>query len=146
VGAEIAALLAFPRLEARLSQRALLAVSFGGTALRWLLCWQVRSPPALLLVQLLHGLTFGVFWGASIRTLGQRVPPRLRATGQALFSAVVFGAGNAAGYQLSGRGYDVYGSVAPLFGWAAAVELAALALALVALGPARPAHASAWKP
>lgn len=147
VGAEILALLAFPRLEARLSQRALVALAFAGTSLRWLLCWQVRSPPALLAVQLLHGLTFGVFWGASIRTLGQRVPARLRATGQALFSAVVFGAGNAAGYQLSGRGLDLYGRVAPLFGWAAAVELAALALALVALAPERRLpHISAWKP
>lgn len=148
VGAEILALLAFPRLEARLSARALFALSFGATALRWLLCWQVRSALPLVLVQVLHALTFGVFWGASIHTLSERVPPRLRATGQALFSVVVFGAGNAAGFQLSGLGYDLYRSVAPLFGWAAAVELAALALVVLALrpAPAPAAQAPAGKP
>jgi PPP family 3-phenylpropionic acid transporter len=126
VAAEIAALLAFPRLEVRFGARALFGLCFGSTAVRWLLCSWVRAPAPLLAVQALHGLTFGVFWGASIRSMGHLVPPRLRATGQALFSAVVFGAGNAVGYQLSGRGYDLYGSVGPLFAWAAAAELAPL--------------------
>jgi PPP family 3-phenylpropionic acid transporter len=143
VAAEIAALLAFPRLEARLSTRALFALAYGATAVRWLLCWQVRSPAALLTVQLLHALTFGVFWGASIHSLGRLVPARLRATGQALFSAVVFGAGNAAGYQLSGRGYDLYGSVAPLFGWAAGVEILPLVLSLALLRRPGPGERSA---
>jgi hypothetical protein len=39
----------------------------------------------------------------------------------------VFGGANAAGYALSGAGYDRLGGAAPLFAWAAAVELAALA-------------------
>jgi PPP family 3-phenylpropionic acid transporter len=66
--------------------------------------------------------------------MGQLVPTRLRASGQALFAAVVFGGGNALGYQLSGRGYDHYGAVGPLFAWSAAVELVPLALALGWLG------------
>jgi len=130
VGAEILALLLFPRLEARLSTRGLFGLAFAGSALRWLLTWQVRSGPALVVVQLLHGLTFGVFWGASVRAMGRLVPARLRASGQALYSAVVFGGGNALGYQLSGRGLDGYGRVAPLFAWAAAAEAVALVLAL----------------
>jgi MFS transporter, PPP family, 3-phenylpropionic acid transporter len=134
VGAEIAALLLFPRLEARLSTRGLFALAFAGSALRWLLTWRVRSAPATVAVQLLHGLTFGVFWGASVRAMGRLVPARLRSSGQALFSAVVFGGGNALGYQLSGRGLEWYGSVAPLFAWAAALECAALAAALALLG------------
>jgi len=134
VGAEIAALLLYPRLDGPLGPRALFALAYGGSALRWLLCWQVRGAPALVATQLLHGLTFGVFWGASVRSMGRLVPARLRATGQALFSAVVFGGGNAVGYQLSGRGYDRYGAVGPLFGWAAALELVPLLAALVWFG------------
>ena len=133
VGAEIVALLLFPRLEARLSTRGLLALAFGGSAVRWFLSAHLREAPAVVAVQLLHGLTFGVFWGASVRAMARLVPARLRASGQALFSAAVFGGGNAIGYQLSGRGYDHYGAVAPLFGWAGAAELAALAGALVLL-------------
>jgi PPP family 3-phenylpropionic acid transporter len=61
------------------------------------------------------------------------VPHRLRATGQALFSALVFGVGNAAGYALSGAGYDRFGRAAPLFTWAAAVEVLPLLLLLLPL-------------
>jgi len=133
VGAEILALLAFPRFQGH-STRALYAVAFGVSALRWLLCWQLSSAPLLVAVQLLHAFTFGLFWGASVRAMGQLVPARLRATGQALFSGLVFAGGNVAGYQLSGLGYDHYGSAAPLFGWAAAAECLALLLALALLG------------
>lgn len=137
VGAEILALLAFPRFE-RHSTRALYAASFLVSALRWLLTWRLQSAPLLVAVQLLHAFTFGLFWGASVRAMGQLVPARLRATGQALFSGAVFAGGNVVGYQLSGLGYDRYGSAAPLFGWAAAAELLALLLCLGMLRPLRP--------
>jgi PPP family 3-phenylpropionic acid transporter len=140
VGAEIAVLWTFHRLEARFSGRALFAAAFAGTALRWLVASRVGSAPALIAIQALHGCTFGLFWGSAVRAMGRLVPARLRTTGQALFGAVVFGGGNTLGYQLSGRGYEHYGSVAPLFGWAAALELVPLAAALLWLtdGPRRP--------
>jgi len=134
VGAEVLALLAFPRLEGRLTLRAILAASFGVSALRWLLLSRTTGVVPLVALQLLHAFTFGLFWGGAIQAMSRLVPSRLRATGQALLSAIVFGLGNAAGYQLSGLGYDRYGSVAPLFGWAAAVELGALAILLAAGG------------
>jgi len=55
------------------------------------------------------------------------VPGPLRATGQALYTAVVFGAGNALGYQLSGLALDQFGRAAPLFAVAGLVELLPLA-------------------
>lgn len=133
VGAEILALVAFPRFEAH-STRALYAVSFGVSAVRWLLCAWLRSAPLLVAVQLLHAFTFGLFWGASVRAMGQLVPARLRATGQALFSGTVFAGGNVIGYQLSGLGYDRLGSAAPLFAWAGLAEVVALLLALLLVG------------
>jgi PPP family 3-phenylpropionic acid transporter len=138
VGAEIVALLAFPRLERRLSLRALFGIAFVGTAVRWGLLAHATSAPALIGLQSLHGLTFGLFWGSAMGAMAEAVPPRLRATGQALFTAVVFGAGNAAGYALSGWGYDRLGGVGPLFTWAAIAEGAPLLLALALTRRASP--------
>ncbi|BDG10359.1 MFS transporter [Anaeromyxobacter paludicola] len=129
VGAEVLVLLAYPRLAARLSPRALFLAAFAGSALRWTLLSQARSAAAVVALQSLHGLTFGLFWGAAMSAMTALVPSRLRVTGQALFSAVVFGAGNGLGYQLAGIGYDRLGGVGPLFGWAARVELVPLVLA-----------------
>ncbi len=130
VGAEVAVLLAFPRIERRLSTRSMLALAFAGTALRWLLLSSAESTARIVALQILHGLTFGLFWGAAVAAMSQLVPSRLRATGQALFAAVVFAAGNAVGYQLSGLGYDRVGSVAPLYGWASLIEIVPFVIAL----------------
>jgi PPP family 3-phenylpropionic acid transporter len=130
VGAEVAALLAFPRLERALGTRGLLAGAFGMTALRFALLASARGAAAIVLLQLFHAFTFGVFWGASTRAMSRLVPGPLRATGQALYGAVVFGCGNALGYPLAGLGYDRLGGVGPLFAWAAAVEVVPLVAAL----------------
>jgi PPP family 3-phenylpropionic acid transporter len=121
--AEIAVLLAFPRLNGRWSLKTLFATAFAGSALRWLLLSRAESAGAVIALQSLHGLTFGLFWGCSVEAMSRMVPGPLRATGQALYTAVVFGAGNALGYQLSGLALDHLGRAAPLFAWAALVEL-----------------------
>lgn len=132
VAAEVAFLLWFPRLEGRFRLRTLLAAAFGASALRWVLLSRAEGAPAVIALQALHGLTFGLFWGSAVAALGRVVPPKLRATGQALFSAVVFGGGNALGYQLSGLAYDHYGAAAPLFWWAGLIELLPLLGVLIA--------------
>ncbi len=132
--AEIAALLLFPRLERRIPLRVLFAASFVGSAIRWALLSRAMGAVEIVSLQALHGLTFGLFWGSAMQALAEMVPPGLRATGQAVFSAVVFGGGNALGYALSGVGYDRLGGVGPLFAFAAALELISL---VVVLGPLR---------
>ena len=135
VAAEVLALFAFPWFERRLSLRALLTVAFAGTVVRWWLVGRVESAPALVALQSMHGLTFGIWWGCAVEGMARIVPAHLRATGQALFAAVVFDLGNAAGYVLAGRGYDALGSAAALFPLAAAVEVLPLALLLLPLTP-----------
>jgi PPP family 3-phenylpropionic acid transporter len=132
VVAEVAALLAFPRVAALFSLRSILAASFAVSALRWFLLSRAEAAAWVIGLQLLHAFTFGLFWGAAMDAMSRAVPSRLRATGQALFAALVFGLGNALGYQLSGVGYDRWHGVGPLFAWAGGVELVALA-ALLAL-------------
>jgi PPP family 3-phenylpropionic acid transporter len=118
VAAEIGVLLWFPRLERRFPLRALLAAAFVGSALRWALLSRATGPLPVAALQALHGLTFGLFWGSAMRALADVVPPRLRATGQAVFTGI---------------GYDRFGAAAPLFAWAAAAELVALAALLAPL-------------
>lgn len=136
VAGELATLLAFPRLQTRFSERTLFGIAFAGSAVRWLLVSRITSAEALVAVQLLHGLTFGVFWGSAMHALSGAVPSRLRATGQALFAAIVFGGGNGVGYLLSGMGYDRMGGAGPLFAAAALLELVALGTILLPRGRA----------
>lgn len=131
VAAEILALFLLPRLEGRFRPAMLLTLSFAATAVRWFLLSRATSATEVVLLQLFHGLTFGVFWGTAVRAMSELVPAHWRVTGQALFGAVVFGAGSAVGYALSGIGYDAWGGAAPLFAAAGAVELVALACAFV---------------
>jgi PPP family 3-phenylpropionic acid transporter len=138
VTAEVFALLAFPALLRRSSLRVLFAVAFAGSALRWALLARVHGALPLVALQLLHALSFGLFWGCAVEGMQRIVPPHLRATGQALFSALVFFGGNAVGYALSGSGYGRSGSAAPLYAAAAGVELLPLLLLLLPLSPEEP--------
>ena len=111
-----------------------------GSAARWLLTAGAGGAATIVAAQALHALTFGLYWGAAVNAMAALVPPRLRATGQALFTAVVFGGGNGLGFALAGWGYDRLGGVRPLFVGAAAAELVALAVLLL-LAPRRPLRA-----
>ena len=100
--AEIAAFFYFPALRRRFPLTVLLAVAAAATSLRWLLVVLTDSAPALIALQALHALSFGVFWGSAMAWVGESVPPQLRATGQALFTTAVFGLGNLLGYSAAG--------------------------------------------
>jgi PPP family 3-phenylpropionic acid transporter len=139
--AEVLALFAFPALERRFELATLLCVAFGATALRWLLVARSLGASQLVALQGFHGLTFGLYWAASVRMLERIVPSRLRATGQTLFSAATFAIGGAVGYRAAGFAYDRLGGARPVFERAALVELVPLLLAMVlgwrAKGPRR---------
>jgi PPP family 3-phenylpropionic acid transporter len=137
VAAEVAALLWFPRLAGRFRLSSMLAVAFAGSAVRWALLARAEGAFAVIALQLLHGLTFGLFWASAVAALSRVVPHALRATGQALFSAVVFGGGNALGYQLAGAAFDHYGAASPLFGWSALAEMIAFVGILLFRGGGR---------
>jgi PPP family 3-phenylpropionic acid transporter len=121
VAAEGVAMLAYPRLSARFSPQTLLALAFGVSSLRWLGVGASSSAAAMILLQLLHCLSFGVFLCASIAYLTAVVPGRLRATGQALFVSVTYGLGGMVGMLVAGRLYDA-GPARNIFFGAAAIE------------------------
>lgn len=108
VVAEMLVLLWFHRLHARFSLDTLLAAAFIVTALRWLAVSRVRSPVVLVLLQSLHGMTFGMFWSAAIALVAGTVPAPLRATGQALL-VMAINLGGGLGSLATGALYDLTG-------------------------------------
>ena len=127
---EVLVLMTFHRVQARFRLSTLLAAAFAVSAARWLAIAVVRAPAALIALQALHGMTFGMFWSAAIALVASTVPASLRATGQALLIMSI-NIGAAVGSAISGRVYDAYGS-RPLFLLAAIGELAPLAVVIAA--------------
>lgn len=99
---EIAVMAMAARLDQRLGSRHLLALAFGSGIVRWVICAGVTREVPLVLAQTLHGLSFGAFYVAAIAAMTRLVPPELRATGQGVFIAVVFGLGGGVGTLLAG--------------------------------------------
>ncbi|NMO21417.1 MFS transporter [Pyxidicoccus fallax] len=144
VVAEVVVMALYPRLLGRFAPRHVLGFAFAASALRWGGMALTSSAGVLVTLAPLHGLTFGAFYVASVAFLARRVPPELRASGQALFAAVTFGLGGLLGYASSGAAYDWLGGHR-LFAVAAALELVAAALVLQAAPPEggpRPVEAS----
>lgn len=102
VAAEVAVMLAWPFLVRRIPLRLLLVLGFGATAVRWVAVTLTASPVFLVLIQGLHGLTFGVTYLASVHLMDSEAPPALRASGQALYAAVAFGLAGLLGNGLAG--------------------------------------------
>ncbi len=132
--AEVVVMALYPRLAGGFAPRHVLGFAFATSALRW--CGMALTSSAGVLVALapLHGLTFGAFYVACVAFLARRVPPELRASGQALFAAVTFGVGGLVGYASSGAAYDWLGGHR-LFAVAGVLELAAAVLVLQASPP-----------
>jgi len=127
---EVLVLLTFHRLQVRFQLPTLLAAAFAVSAVRWLAISISRAPGALIALQALHGMTFGMFWSAAIALIAETVPLSLRATGQALL-VMSLNLGSAVGNAISGRVYDAHGSRL-LFLLAAIGELAPLAVVVAA--------------
>jgi PPP family 3-phenylpropionic acid transporter len=129
VAAEVGVMVLHPRLARRFAPRHLLFLAFAVSAVRWAGMAATRSPVAIVALSLLHGMTFGAFYVASVAFMAERSPPALRASGQTLFVAVSFGLGGLLGYVSAGAGYDWLGGHR-LYAVAALLEVAAALLVL----------------
>lgn len=68
----------------------LMAIAAFLYGIRFLLCAMSDSPQWLAILQLLHGLTFAVFYAAGVQYLNQVIPSEWRSTGQTVFQVVFF--------------------------------------------------------
>jgi PPP family 3-phenylpropionic acid transporter len=88
----------------------------------------VIGTAAEIVLQLTHGLTFGLFWVTAMAWLAAAVPPTVRATGQMLFT-MVNGIGAVTALLVTGTLYDVGGAALP-FVLAGVLDLVAFAMVL----------------
>ena len=103
VVAEVGVFLYMAKLLPKYGLRPLMLWALALTALRWVLqVIFIRNLPALLVVQCLHLASFGIYHAVAVNLIHQMFRGRLQGRGQALYSAVSFGAGGALGSLLSG--------------------------------------------
>lgn len=138
--AEIVVLFLFARLRARFGLAQLFAVVFVTSAARWWLSATVSSPGALLALQVIHGLTFGLFWVTAMAWLAAAVPSAVRATGQMLFT-MVNGVGGVTALLVTGTLYDLGGAALP-FVLAGVLDLVAFGFVLVVARKGEPVKAA----
>jgi PPP family 3-phenylpropionic acid transporter len=128
-GAEIVVFVTYAKLRSRFDLASMFAASFAVTAVRWWIVAYAHSPLLLVPAQVLHAMTFGMFWATSMAWIGQCVPPALRATGQMLFSTTL-GLGAIVGLLAAGALYDATGGAGTSYLLAGVLELLPLALVL----------------
>lgn len=105
--AEIIVFLYMHKLMPLFGARKLLMLALLLTALRWLLIgYFVDVFGLILLAQLLHAASFGLYHAVSIELFHRLFKGRYQGRGQALYSSVSFGAGGAVGSFVSGLLWD----------------------------------------
>jgi MFS transporter, PPP family, 3-phenylpropionic acid transporter len=132
VVAEIGIFLTMHRLLPHYGPRLLITATLVLAALRWLLIGTAVDMLALLiLAQLLHAATFGIYHVVGIQLVNRHFVGRNQGRGQALYSSITFGAGVALGSLLSGYLW------APLGGRATFILAAVLAAVTAVLAYAQ---------
>jgi len=128
--AEIILFMFMHKLMPRYGARLLMVAALVLTTIRWLLIGSfVESLFIIILAQCLHAASFGLYHAVAIELFHQNFKGKLQGRGQALYSAVSFGAGGAIGTLLSGAYWDAY-SPQIIFGYAAAASFVAFLIVL----------------
>ncbi|MCW8935407.1 MAG: MFS transporter [Gammaproteobacteria bacterium] len=128
--AEIILFLFMHKLMPKYAPRLLLIVALGLTTIRWLLIGSyVDNLLMIIFAQCLHAASFGLYHAVAIELFHQKFKGKLQGRGQALYSAISFGAGGAVGTLLSGAYWDTY-SPQLIFGAAATTSFVALLIVL----------------
>lgn len=120
---EIVIMINSNRIFRRFSIENVLVFSFVAAALRWFALFFATSPAEILLLQLLHAMTYGTFHVASILYIDSLAPDETKTLGQAVNNAVTYGLGLMVGFFLSGYLFESIGSFA-LFMISAFIALA----------------------
>jgi len=131
VAAEITMLACSSYFLARRPALTLRSIALAVTAVRWLLMATVRSVPVLLVLQLLHAITFAMMWFSSISLVKELSSARTLGTAQGLFVAAS-ALGGVLGMLLWG---PLYKSSGPGLVFACAALAALMSLLINAITP-----------
>lgn len=109
------------RILLRLGTRTTLLITVTATALRLLLYSAVTYPPAAIPIELLHGISWSLFWVVCVEYVNRLVPAHRMATGQSLLYAAYYGAGAIAGNFWTGWLSDQQMRYSAIFSWNAVI-------------------------
>jgi MFS transporter, PPP family, 3-phenylpropionic acid transporter len=104
----------------------ILMITAIATMIRLILYSMVKIPAAALPIELLHGISWSLYWVVCIEMVNKLVPVRWIATGQSILYAVYFGIGAVIGNFWAGWLYDQGISISNLFLINAGVVLIAI--------------------
>ncbi len=124
-GSEVPVMLGSAWLIARFGTRPLLVLALTLFALRALAYSYARSGEMFLLIQLMHGMTFGLLWVAAVSHARSIAPQGMGATAQGLLSGTLLGLGASSGSIIGGRLFQTLGP-ALMYRWASAILLTGL--------------------
>ena len=111
VVAEIGLFLMVYRLLSRHGAGRLLGMAMLLTAIRWwLIAMYADHLPVLLLAQLLHAASYGLFHASAICMIDEYFPGSLQSQGMALYSSISFGLGISLGSLVSGYTWSAVGA------------------------------------
>lgn len=108
------------RILLRLGIKTTLVLTVIATSLRLLLYGSIPYPPAAIPVELLHGISWSLFWVACVEYINRLVPAHRMATGQSMLYAAYYGAGAIAGNFWTGWLSDLQIHYSAIFSWNAA--------------------------
>ena len=81
------------RIISKLGIKTTLLVTVLATVIRLLLYSMVKNPKAAIAIELLHGISWSLFWVVCVEYVNKLVDTEWRATGQSLLTAAYYGAG-----------------------------------------------------
>ncbi len=129
VVAEVALFAVSGLVVGRLGARNLLLLGAGAALLRWIILAETVALPGLVVAQILHGITFGATYLATMHYISDNAPEGMKATAQGAYASIT---GVVMGLALIAAGdlYAVFGGGA--FHAMAAMSAVAVVLALTA--------------
>lgn len=105
----------FARIIRSFGVKTTLLITTFTLAFRMLLYATIKNPYAALFIELLHGISWSLFWVVCVEYVNSVVPEEWRATGQSLLYAAYFGIGAITGNFWTGYLYDANMRIADIF-------------------------------
>jgi PPP family 3-phenylpropionic acid transporter len=125
--AEVLVFMSMTRLQKISGLRNLFLVSLAITALRWLLIgFFVKSAVILVIAQIFHAASFGIYHAVAIQYVHRFFPGRMRSRGQALYNISSYGVGMALGNLVAGYAWEGAGPLICFTGASVTALLAVL--------------------
>lgn len=109
-------------IQKRIGLKAMIAAGIFALALRWEFTTWTTSIVALLAIQALHGVTFGIYHVGAVQFVDRMSGDAIKNTGQALYTAATFGVGSTIGALLAGWLLPRFGFIT-LMHWGAVLAL-----------------------